>query len=145
MRIKHILTVAGLVLLLSFGSTMMAQKNHAARNDVRASCTENRPGARLFFLDENGDGICDSFRDHDGDGIPNGQDPDWERPLDGDGYQEGKGGQQDRGGFANRNNFREQNGDSQYRRSFRYRRNVAGSPNSVVPGPKGSGSGHGGK
>lgn len=27
------------------------------------------------------------INDHDGDGIPNGQDPDWIRPLDGTGYQ----------------------------------------------------------
>jgi hypothetical protein len=27
------------------------------------------------------------FRDFDGDGIPNGQDPDWVPPLDGTGYQ----------------------------------------------------------
>ena len=27
------------------------------------------------------------FRDFDGDGIPNGQDPDWVPPLDGSGYQ----------------------------------------------------------
>lgn len=145
MRIKHILTVAGLVLVLSFGSTLMAQKNRVSGDHVRMSWTENRPGAPLLFLDENGDGICDPFRDHDGDGIPNGQDPDWERPLDGDGYQEGKGVQQDRGGFANRNSFREQNGEAQYRRSFRYQRKLAGNPGNAVPGPKGNGSGHGGK
>ncbi|MHB9031240.1 MAG: hypothetical protein ACYC9O_20930, partial [Candidatus Latescibacterota bacterium] len=28
--------------------------------------------------------------DHDGDGIPNGQDPDWTRPQDGSGSQNGK-------------------------------------------------------
>jgi hypothetical protein len=40
-----------------------------------------------FFIDENGDGINDAARDADGDGIPNGQDPDWTRPLDGTGYK----------------------------------------------------------
>lgn len=40
------------------------------------------------FVDENGDGICDVARDHDGDGIPNGQDPDWTKPQDGTGYQD---------------------------------------------------------
>jgi hypothetical protein len=29
----------------------------------------------------------DWFRDADGDSIPNGLDPDWVRPYDGDGYQ----------------------------------------------------------
>lgn len=40
------------------------------------------------FLDENGDGINDLAKDADGDGIPNGQDPDWVKPLDGTGYKE---------------------------------------------------------
>lgn len=45
------------------------------------------------FVDENGDGINDLARDADGDGIPNCQDPDWTRPLDGSGYkaQAGRG------------------------------------------------------
>jgi hypothetical protein len=30
---------------------------------------------------------CEASRDADGDGIPNAQDPDWTRPLDGTGYQ----------------------------------------------------------
>lgn len=40
------------------------------------------------FVDENGDGINDLARDADGDGIPNGQDPDWTKPLDGSGYKD---------------------------------------------------------
>lgn len=39
------------------------------------------------FIDENGDGINDNFRDADGDGIPNYLDPDWVKPEDGTGYQ----------------------------------------------------------
>ena len=30
-----------------------------------------------FFRDEDGDGFNDNAPDHDGDGIPNGLDPDW--------------------------------------------------------------------
>ena len=39
------------------------------------------------FVDENKDGICDNYngRDSDGDGIPNGQDDDYEPPRDGNG------------------------------------------------------------
>lgn len=39
------------------------------------------------FVDENGDGINDNAKDTDGDGIPNGQDPDYERqnPMKGKG------------------------------------------------------------
>jgi len=35
--------------------------------------------------------LCEASRDADGDGIPNAQDPDWSRPLDGTGYQGGAG------------------------------------------------------
>jgi len=35
--------------------------------------------------------LCEESRDADGDGIPNAQDPDWTRPLDGTGYQSGAG------------------------------------------------------
>ena len=41
------------------------------------------------FVDENGDGFNDLAPDHDGDGIPNGQDADWTRPQDGSGAQSG--------------------------------------------------------
>ena len=43
-----------------------------------------------IFIDENGDGINDNFRDHDGDGIPNFKDPDWVRPQDGTGNKTGQ-------------------------------------------------------
>lgn len=39
------------------------------------------------FIDENGDGFNDLAPDADGDGIPNGLDPDYVRPLDGSGAQ----------------------------------------------------------
>lgn len=42
------------------------------------------------FVDENGDGINDLAPDFDGDGIPNGQDPDWvKNKRDGTGYKHG--------------------------------------------------------
>ncbi len=39
------------------------------------------------FIDEDGDGFNDLAPDHDGDGIPNGLDPDYVRPEDGTGIQ----------------------------------------------------------
>lgn len=40
-------------------------------------------------------GECDLHsRDTDGDGIPNSQDADWVRPMDGSGYGEGRGHRQ---------------------------------------------------
>jgi hypothetical protein len=48
------------------------------------TCDSTRAG----FVDMNGDGFNDNAPDHDGDGIPNGQDPDWiMNPQDGTGYQ----------------------------------------------------------
>ncbi len=41
------------------------------------------------FLDENGDGFNDLAPDADGDGIPNGVDPDYAPPMDGTGNRLG--------------------------------------------------------
>lgn len=43
------------------------------------------------FIDENGDGFNDLAPDADGDGIPNGLDPDYVRPQDGTGSQHRRG------------------------------------------------------
>lgn len=45
------------------------------------------------FVDDNGDGINDLAPDADGDGIPNGLDPDYVRPLDGTGERFGATGE----------------------------------------------------
>jgi len=58
-----------------------------AQNKVQTKAAyQNRFGT--LFIDENGDGINDAARDADGDGIPNCQDPDWTKPLDGSGYKD---------------------------------------------------------
>ena len=44
------------------------------------------------FVDNDGDGFNDLAPDHDGDGIPNGQDEDYIRPQDGSGNKFGNGG-----------------------------------------------------
>ncbi|MDZ7262461.1 MAG: hypothetical protein ONB05_10195 [candidate division KSB1 bacterium] len=41
------------------------------------------------FIDEDGDGIHDYAWDSNGDGIPNGCDPDWQRPPKGNGWHLG--------------------------------------------------------
>lgn len=43
------------------------------------------------FVDLNGDGINDNAADSDNDGVPNCQDPDYKRPLDGTGNKYMKG------------------------------------------------------
>ncbi len=53
------------------------------------------------FVDLNGDGFNDNAPDHDGDGIPNGQDPDYIKNAgDGEGYQNGKLGENKGQGMA---------------------------------------------
>ena len=53
---------------------LKAQTKVQAKAQTKA---EFRHRNRIAFVDENGDGINDLARDADGDGIPNGQDPDW--------------------------------------------------------------------
>ena len=50
------------------------------------------------FVDLNGDGFNDNAPDADGDGIPNGQDPDYTRPQDGSGQRHGWATRGQRGG-----------------------------------------------
>ncbi len=61
------------------------KEQKVVQNQVQTK-VEERVRTRLMFVDENGDGISDFARDHDNDGIPNCQDPDWTPPEDGSGY-----------------------------------------------------------
>lgn len=80
--------ILGLAVVMNgaFGQT----PKNAFRNAVKTS-----PQLEVRFMDQNCDGINDLARDHDNDGIPNGQDADWVKPKDGSGYKagQGKGGQ----------------------------------------------------
>jgi len=67
--------------------TGLKAKGETQQNKVQTK-SEFRHGYRIAFVDENGDGINDLAKDADGDGIPNGQDPDWVKPADGTGYKE---------------------------------------------------------
>ncbi len=73
--------------------TGLKAKGETQQNKVQAK-PEFRHRDRIAFIDEDGDGINDRAMDHDGDGIPNGQDPDWVKPGDGSGRkaQNKKGG-----------------------------------------------------
>lgn len=91
MSTKRALATLGWLLVLG-SSLVMAQENseqgaaNMVRNKVRVQ-TKAQPmvQTRARFMDQNGDGINDFQRDHDNDGIPNCQDPDWTRPGDGTG------------------------------------------------------------
>lgn len=57
------------------------------------------------YIDEDGDGFNDNAPDADGDGIPNGQDPDYVKPADGSGnmhQNQGGLGHADEDGFWKR-------------------------------------------
>jgi len=88
---KKVLTVIGIVLIVgaSFG---FSYQNTDNQNGKILQLKENQTANRFRFIDENGDGISDNYRDFDGDGIPNCQDPDWNRPYNGQGYQKGEQG-----------------------------------------------------
>lgn len=81
------------------------EERNRAQNQVKEQ-PKNRVKKGGPFVDEDGDGINDFYRDHDGDGIPNCQDPDWTAPKDGTGYKgapEGSGSGQAMNRYLNRN------------------------------------------
>ena len=93
MNMKKYFAVLGSLLIFGagFGAAFQQNPPHEKnkvqeKNKVRNGVTGKDKAPlqnRLMFRDENGDGICDSYRDHDNDGIPNGQDPDWSKAKDG--------------------------------------------------------------
>ena len=91
MSTKKLLATVGWLLVIGSSLVMAQEKNeqgaaNMVQNKVRIQ-TEAQPmvQTRARFMDQNGDGINDFQRDHDNDGIPNCQDPDWARPGDGTG------------------------------------------------------------
>jgi len=105
MSIRKTMALAGTLLVFVAGLAV-AQEQTQDQNKVRTEAqvkaqtqnqtqvkaqnrarTRAKAGTLTAFVDENGDGINDAFRDADGDGIPNCQDPDWAPPQDGTGYQ----------------------------------------------------------
>jgi hypothetical protein len=103
------LLLAGSILILGVnvvasGAYAQANKNSARDADL------TRTQLRAMFMDQDCDGINDKLRDHDNDGVPNCQDPDWAPPKDGTGFQEhkGKGGGNGNGTGWNNASFRGQ-------------------------------------
>ncbi len=62
---------------------LLAAAGAYAQDD--AAPAEPRGNGVCQFVDADGDGFNDLAPDHDGDGIPNGLDPDWVKPEDGTG------------------------------------------------------------
>jgi hypothetical protein len=106
MSTKKIIALTGAILVLAAGLALAQEKKGDEANKVQVknqaqtqsanqlqtqAQARARTRVRTQFIDQNGDGINDLYRDADNDGIPNCQDPDWTRPLDGTGYKGGKG------------------------------------------------------
>lgn len=64
LKILNILGILGIILIFTCNSVLAQQKQHKHKNTH-------------VFVDKDGDGYNDNAPDHDGDGIPNGLDPDW--------------------------------------------------------------------
>ena len=64
LKILKILSIIGILLTFTYNNVLGQQKQHKHKNVQ-------------VFVDKDGDGYNDNAPDHDGDGIPNGLDPDW--------------------------------------------------------------------
>lgn len=107
-----------MALMLLIGFALVGNSNVQAQNSGNGYMVGD-------FIDEDGDGFNDLAPDHDGDGIPNGQDADYIRPLDGTGNQFGNGGNQ--------------HVDNMFQHSYRYMYKVF---NGDLDGGFGEGFGH---
>jgi len=116
---------AGAVAVLGFAVLATGALAQTAGEQIQKR-TQTRAQVRAQFVDQNGDGINDCLRDHDNDGIPNRQDPDWTRPQDGTGVK---------------NQFGRQNGESWNRGSFRGQQGPFGTGVCDGSGPKGKAKG----
>ncbi|MDH7513212.1 MAG: hypothetical protein QHH14_09730 [Clostridiales bacterium] len=135
MSAKKTLTLAALALILGAGFALAQEQAKAAETNRIQAKTKAELKTRTMFMDQNGDGINDLYRDHDDDGIPNCQDPDWKRPKDGSGYKSrlGQAGSESRVG--NRRDF--QAGQGWSNASFRNSQKGLGGGICDGTGPKG--------
>jgi len=145
MSTKKALALTGLLLIMGAGLALAQEQKQAAvaeraKNKVQIQL-QDRVQNRMRFQDQNGDGINDFQRDHDSDGIPNCQDPDWIRPEDGTGYKNrfGQGGSQSH--FGNRMGF--SGGNAWSKSSFRGAQKGLGGGVCDGTGPKGMSRGKG--
>jgi hypothetical protein len=109
MIMKRTFALAGSLLILGLSFAFAQEQSQLEiRNEVRNEVqtkNQDRVRNRILFVDENGDGISDFARDHDNDGIPNCQDPDWTRPEDGTGYMNRNKNASSSSQFEHRNRY----------------------------------------
>ena len=126
----------GSLMILGAG-LIFAAENPQTQNTVQQRVA-TRFQSRIQFVDENGDGICDLARDHDNDGLPNCQDPNWRKPQDGTGYKNMRGNNFSSNQFGSRKGY--QGGNSWNNQSFRQNQAGFGSGVCDSTGPKGKGT-----
>lgn len=140
MNIKKTLTLVGSMMILGFGLVLADEIPQKTTRNTFKNRVKLDFQAGPFFVDENGDGICDFARDHDNDGIPNRQDPDWDRPQDGSGFK-GRNGNNSSNPSGNKFGFRGEN--AWKNQSLKQNRRNFGSGICDGQGPKGQDSGKG--
>jgi len=157
MSTKKMIALTGTLLVLAAGLAL-AQENKAGEankaqvktqaqtqsgNQAQTQAqTRARARMRTQFVDQNGDGINDVYRDHDNDGVPNCQDPEWTRPQDGTGFKGGQGNGQGNAGIRAGNRKGSQGNPGFSNRSFRNGQSMTGvsRPGCDGTGPKGQNS-----
>jgi len=135
---KKAVALMGSLLILSVGLILAAENPQAKSRNAAQEKAAQRYQARIMFVDQNGDGICDFARDHDNDGIPNCQDPDWSRPQDGTGYKNRDGNNSSSDMFKNRKGYH--GGNPWNNQSFRQNQANFGGGICDRTGPKGKAS-----
>ncbi len=124
MSLKKALALIGFALILGAGFVLAQDQAKATETNRVQAKIKAEVQTRMMFMDQNGDGVNDLYRDHDNDGIPNCQDPDWTRFENGSGYKSrfGQAGHQSR--MENRGGFH--GGQSWSNASFRNSQNGFG-------------------
>ena len=138
MMIKKTFVLAGALMILGVGLTAAGEMSQSQSQNAVQERVSSRFQMRTLFVDENGDGICDFIRDHDNDGIPNCQDPNWTKPQDGTGYKNRNGINLNSNRFGSRKG--NQGGNSWSRQSFGQNHGSFGSGVCDGTGPKGRGN-----
>jgi hypothetical protein len=140
MNIKKTLALVGSMMILGFGPVLADESPQKTTRNTFKNRVKLDFQKGPFFIDEDGDGICDFARDHDNDGIPNRLDSDWDRPQDGSGFKS-RNGNNSSNQSGNKNGFRGEN--AWKNQSLRQNRRNFGSGICDGTGPKGQSSGKG--
>lgn len=138
MNIKKALALMGSIMILGAGLLLAGDSPQKAARNTFQNRVKSEFQAGPFFVDENGDGICDFARDHDNDGIPNCQDKDWTRPKDGSGFKGRFGDSSSANRFGNKDGFRA--GNAWNNQSSKQNRKNFGGSICDGSGPKNNGS-----